>query len=404
MRIRFVAQPFEDGIDLRDFLRAVAGDPGLQTLRVVVAWAKRSGLARAADDLRAVRDRGGTIFAIVGVSEGGATHQGLQALIDQCDEARVFHDRGRTFHPKVYLADGPDHALLLVGSHNLTAGGLAWNYEAGLWCELDLSADPDAQVRQDVVDYFNRLRNDAEVCLPLNGPSLTAILADNSLIIQDEDVRRSAATDEPDAPEDSDSTEVNAEEPPQRVFGRSTIRKRQAPILRRSTPWGPLRRRPAPVTGAVPGSRPTITVARRWFKRMDGTAAQQPPGGNTNPTGNLRLSQEDFSIDHTTYFSRVFFGGLDWRAAARTPDMEEVRLSFDTVVAGDYLGAVNLRVSHLPSRISNQGNVPTVLHWGDLGGRLRANNYVGLFVTLERGCNDEFQLTIAPQPTGEFWY
>lgn len=138
MDVRFVAQPFDDGTDLRDFLHAVATGPDVVTLRIVVAWAKRSGLRRAADDLKSIRDRGGKVLAIVGVSEGGATEQGLSALMLQTDESHVFHDAGRTFHPKVYLADADQRALLLVGSNNFTAGGLAWNYEAGLWCELVL--------------------------------------------------------------------------------------------------------------------------------------------------------------------------------------------------------------------------------------------------------------------------
>jgi hypothetical protein len=126
VHVRFVSQPFHGGTDLRDFLQAVAAQPGIRTLRMVVAWAKRSGLARAADELNAIRASGGMVIAIVGVSEGGATEQGLRMLIEHTDEAYVFHDRKRTFHPKVYLAESGDHAMLLAGSHNLTAGGLAW--------------------------------------------------------------------------------------------------------------------------------------------------------------------------------------------------------------------------------------------------------------------------------------
>jgi hypothetical protein len=158
------------------------------------------------------------------------------------------------------------------------------------------------------------------------------------------------------------------------------------------------------VTGAVVGNRTAMAVHKRWHKELDATAAQQPPSPNTNPTGNLRLSQESFSIDHTTYFRDVFFAGLGWTPHATTVGMEELWLRWEVTVAGDYLGAVNLRVSHLPSRVSGQGNVPTVLHWGDLGARMRANNYIGLTVTLERGARSKFHLTIADAETGPFKY
>jgi hypothetical protein len=403
VEVRFITQPFEGGTDLRDFLHAVAGDPGLGRLRIVVAWAKRSGLGRAATYLKAIRDRGGKVLAIVGVSEGGATKQGLRTLIELADEAHVFHDRGRTFHPKVYLADSDDHALLLVGSHNLTAGGLAWNYEAGLWCELNLSIEADRRVREEVVAFFDRLRADTDVCLPLDSPSLAAILADGSLLIKEE-ARSKPTVSDPDAPEDVDSTEIEVVQPSPQVFGKSQTKKRNVPRLPPKEPKKAPPRKPAPVIGSVPGIRPTISATKRWYKRMDGTAAQQPRGAGTNPTGNLRLSQEDFSIDHTTYFREVLLGGLDWRPAVRVAGMEELWVVMETVVAGDYLGPVNLRISHLPSRISNQGNVPTVLHWGDLGPRMRSNNYVGLYVTLERGAMDKFNLTISDHPTGPFQY
>lgn len=405
MAVRFISQPFEGGTDLRDFLHALASDQGVRTVRVVVAWAKRSGLIRAADDLRAIRDHGGAVLAIVGVSEGGATEQGLRALIELTDEAHVFHDFGRTFHPKVYLGEAGDHAMLLVGSHNLTAGGLAWNYEAGLLASLDLHADDDRQLRDDVVTYFERLRSDTDVCKRLDLASLEAMLADGSLIIQDESAQsRRTSMPERDAPEDTDSAEITEGQSAPKVFGKSRIKKRQAPAGPARRPHKAPPRRPAPISGAVPGSRGIMTISKRWFKLLESSDAQHPPGARTNPTGNLRLSQERFSIDHTTYFRRIFFGGLDWAPSVRIPGMEELWLPFQTVVAGDYLGDLMLRISHWPKRIEGQGNVPTVLHWGDLGARMRAINYVGQYVTIERDDNDAFGLTIAIQPAGDFLY
>ena len=404
MQIQFVAQPFEEGTDLRDFLHAVANDEGLNTLRVIVAWAKRSGLSRAALDLQAIHARGGKILTIAGLSEGGATEQGLRALLDLSDETYVFYDASRTFHPKVYLASGDSHALLLVGSHNLTAGGLAWNYEAGIWCELDLTFEPDKKILNDVVTYFNELIADTNVCVTLNSSSLAAMLADSSLLIQDEDSRSKPLSNQPDTPEETDSANGIQGDSATAVFGKSQQAKRKAPVPPPRTPAVAPPRKPAPIIGSVPGIRSPISIVKRWYKLLEATDAQQPPGANSNPTGNLRLSQEDFSIDHTTYFFKVFFGGLDWRPSARVTNMQEVWVPMQTEIVGDYLGEVMLRISHLPSRISGQGNVPTVLHWGDLSARMRGNNYVGKYVTLERGNENQFRLTIADQATGPFEY
>lgn len=406
MKVRFVTQPYDDGTDLRDFLNAVANDGDLDVLRVIVAWAKRSGLGRAVADLATIRTRGAKVLAIVGVSEGGATEQGLRDLLDQTDEARVFHDRERTFHPKVYLAESAAHALLLVGSHNLTAGGMAWNYEAGVWLELDRTDEQDEEVRDDVVAYFDRLRADDDVCVPLTSENLSKILADPALLIQDEDVTSSVRSSMSDAPADSDSIQTSsaaAEPGVPHVFGKSKEHKRTAPPIHRSPTKKPLPQ-VAPASAGVSAPSTPLTVVRRWFRTMDGTAAQHPPGPKSKRTGNLRLTQEAFAIDHKKYFRDVFFTGLDWRPQASKADTEETWVSMLTTIAGDHLGEVDIRISHALKRVSNQNNVPTVLHWGALGARLRQNNYVGLTVTLERGNDDRFALTIADGPTGTFAY
>ena len=406
MEVRFVTQPFDDGTDLRDFLHAVAQGDDLTTLRIVVAWAKRSGIHRAADDLKSVRARGGRVLAIVGVSEGGATQQGLEALIAETDEAHVFHDTGRTFHPKVYLADSGNRALLLVGSNNFTAGGLAWNYEAAIWCELDLGVPKERQVRDDVVAYFKRLRADTAVCVALGSPTLEKLLADGSLIIQNEDsIKRANKPPESDAPEDTDSDEVaDAEmEPAERIFGKSATPKRKAPSAPTRAPRKAPGPNPAPVSGAVDGDPIDLDVTRRWFKKLKGSDAQQTPVG-TKRTGALRLAQGDFAIDHTKYFREIFFGQLTWTPRARRAETEETWVAMQTIVDGDYLGDVNFRISHAPKRIAGQGNITTNLHWGDLSARMRENNYQNLFVSLEQGSGGRFALTIADQPTGDFIY
>jgi PLD-like domain len=397
-----VVQPFDDGTDLRDFFHAVASGTDFMTLRIVVAWAKRSGMRRAAGDLGAVRDRGGKVLAIVGVSEGGATEQGLNALLNQTDESHVFHDAGRTFHPKVYLAEADDRALLLVGSNNLTAGGLAWNYEAGLWCELDLGVEAERRVRDDVVAYFERLKADAAVCLPLDTTTLASMVADTGLIIQNEDSVRRAEKPEPDAPEDTDSNEPLDDEPVPHVFGKSSLPKRKAPAVVPLTPRKAPARKVVPPVGAVFGSPAEREIVKRWFKQMNRSDAQQRPNPNTNPTGVLRLSQEDFAIDHTRYFHEVFFAGSEWTPTARDASIDELWLPMQTVVDGEYLGDVNIRISYGAKRIADQGNVSTVLHWGDLALRMRENNYQGMYVTLERAVGSTFDLTISGAPTGDF--
>lgn len=409
--IRLVTQPFADGEDLRDFLDAVAASEDFTTLRVVVAWAKRSGLARIESGIKTLQARGGQLLVVFGISEGGGTRQGMEWLIALADEVHVFHDSGRTFHPKVYLASGERVARLFVGSQNLTLGGLAWNYEAAILCELDLAVQEDAALHQQGIDYFDRLRADEDICLELDDERLQALLADPALQIKDEDDRRTrnAARDAAEEVEDVDGPGDDMERAAAVIFGRSREPKRPVPPLAPRPPRSSSGATPGSLVGPGPSEGRSgslgVGIARRWFKRMDGTAAQKPPSPASNPTGNLRLSQEDFAIDHTRYFRQVFFGAEAWSPRASDSRFEDLTVPMKVVVDGADLGVIDMKVSHAEHRISGQGNVPTLLHWGTRVGQiLREGDYVGSTVTLEHLVSGEYLLTIGPDPVGPFLF
>ncbi len=343
---------------------------------------------------------------IVGVSEGGATQEGLTLARDLSDEAYVFHDPRRTFHPKVYLATGAQQHSLFVGSSNLTAGGLGWNYEGSLW--LDSTGDelegPFAEAR----DWIATLRAEPTVCRPLTEELIDDMMSSRDIFIASEGASRRVSTPEQPAPEDSDSVSSGSAKG---LFGVPTGLMRPLPALAAAFRKARSRARPsaakpvAPIAAAPQpvAQIPPAHVVRRWFKHMDSTAAQKPKTANSNPTGNLRLSQERFPFDHQTYFFTDFFGGLPWTPRAGRESEMEVIVSFETYVDGVSYGDLDLRLSHDPARASGQGNVTTLLHWGTVLSRLlREGNHVGDHVTLERLQPEGFRLIIAAQSTGDF--
>jgi hypothetical protein len=73
MRVSFVGQPFDEYGWTADWLNEALTHESAGMLQIAVAWAKRSGLLRLQDSLRTFRDHGGTVSAIIGIDEGGAT-------------------------------------------------------------------------------------------------------------------------------------------------------------------------------------------------------------------------------------------------------------------------------------------------------------------------------------------
>jgi HKD family nuclease len=154
-------QPFEDDFSLYSVLELALADGRFSSLTVVVAWAKESGLRRIRPLLSAFRNGGGTTRIILGIDKGGASVEGLRNAISDFDQATVLHDASGTFHPKLYIVDGETASVIVIGSSNLTRGGLFANYEAGVCLDLDLTQEADAQVRKTVTRYTQRLLEDS---------------------------------------------------------------------------------------------------------------------------------------------------------------------------------------------------------------------------------------------------
>ena len=113
--------------------------------RAAVAFVKRSGTRHVAPAL-ADFSRAGDVEIIAGIDHCGTSAEGLQDLLKAVSpkgRVIVFHNRlPFTFHPKVYLFKSSIGADVVIGSGNLTEGGLFTNYEAAVRLRLDL-ADPD---------------------------------------------------------------------------------------------------------------------------------------------------------------------------------------------------------------------------------------------------------------------
>jgi len=409
VQVQFLSQPFLDGDDLHSFVASVRADGSLTQLDVVVAWAKRSGLSRLSNDLAVIRGRASSTRLIVGIDEGGATRQGLELALDLFDQVYVFHDRnGRTFHPKLYLARGTDRARLLVGSHNLTAGGVYFNYEAGLDCHLELPTD--AALTDAVEAYIDRLISDAGLCKQLSKDVLLELVANSRYGLRDEDAARRPSSGHPedlDTEVDSDTSTGPVGAAPS-MFGASSEPKRSDPMPRSNRSPRSVASHPSPATltrarRAGRAGAGTPVVEKRWFKQLSPSDAQHPPKSNSKVTGALRLNQAGHPIDWRTYFRRDFFGDLNWHSeqSRNRKPLDYAMVPLRVEIGGGDVGEHVLRVDHAPHRESSQANVPTDIKWGPLMSALRAVDYSGSFVVVERLSDATFRLKITANDPGE---
>jgi HKD family nuclease len=104
-------------------------------LQCLVAFAKRSGLRRIFPALKEALSRGMTARFAIGlnfeITEPGALRD-LVRLSSKHDIKVYVCESEQTFHPKIYAFDHARGSTVIVGSANLTSGGLAQNHEASI--------------------------------------------------------------------------------------------------------------------------------------------------------------------------------------------------------------------------------------------------------------------------------
>ena len=142
--MEFIHQPAPAN-RLGDYLKANLSTSGPWTqFRAAVAFTKHSGTKHIAPSLSAFA-KVNPVEIIVGIDHRGTSLEGLSDLVEAVGSRGrliVFHNRlPFTFHPKIYLFKSATAAEAILGSGNLTEGGLFTNYEAAFRLSFDLT-DP----------------------------------------------------------------------------------------------------------------------------------------------------------------------------------------------------------------------------------------------------------------------
>lgn len=169
-----------------DFLISGLQDPKWTEFRAAVAFVKRSGTQFIAPYLSNFAKRPGSVVNIsIGVNFGGSSLEGVKQLVDAVagmGKLWVYRNASNTFHPKVFLFRNATTADFVVGSGNLTKGGLFENSEAFVRNVLDLTDAVDAALFTSVEAMLDRWAiSTPNVCLPLDHSVLSLLHASGDL-------------------------------------------------------------------------------------------------------------------------------------------------------------------------------------------------------------------------------
>ena len=179
--MRLISQPF-DG-QLGEIIRENLGSGEFDQLNVVVAFAKNSGVLRLREAFEDFRANGGKINLYVGIDMNVTSYEALANLLPVSNALRVVHDEnGQTFHTKLFNFVGQDRSVLIVGSNNLTGGGLWTSYESSIQLDLDLKNPKHAQMQGSVEKYLQTLSSLGQIVNLVEDKSFLEALLLNSYV------------------------------------------------------------------------------------------------------------------------------------------------------------------------------------------------------------------------------
>jgi len=132
-----------------------------QDIRIAVAFASRDGLVLLSKAIDAALAAGAHLEFLVGLDLASTEPDALRIMYDWsqangnaalCCHASV--TRGAIYHPKMYIFETQDTVAGVIGSSNLTNGGLRRNMEANLLLECT----PRDEVASDIYEAYSRLK------------------------------------------------------------------------------------------------------------------------------------------------------------------------------------------------------------------------------------------------------
>lgn len=359
--------------------------PDIERVILSVAFVSESGVEQIEAGLRA---QSAKVIIFAGIRNDITSHQGLARLFHIGGKLYTVDTGSRTviFHPKLYLARGKTTARLVIGSANLTLGGLNNNIEAGMMLDFDMTDKTDKAVVEEIQAQLE--------ALPTDYPS--HVVKVGAMVVLDKMLDSGRLVDEMAIPPPRPTTaakgtgtsdtvpRIKLKVPPLRralAKARATPKKSKAPKAAKLAKAGVPE--PKPVLATV-GVEFELVWESKPLTRRDLTI---PDAAGTNPTGSVNLDKGLLpkAVDHRHYFRDDVFPSLTW--ASRKKTVDEAFAKFQLVLKGISYGEFDLAIHHTNSTTSaayKQRNAMTRLSWGPMRDYIARPDLIGRSLALYR--------------------
>lgn len=365
-------------------------DKDFHTFTGISAFASQAGIRGLSKHIKTAKKHLNIITIVTGVDQKGTSMEALEELLALGIDAYVYYQPSITiFHPKIYLFEGDDKSELIIGSSNLTSQGLFTNVETSLLVSIVNSVEADRKIIEQLKDYFKGIFDFTDPNLKKINKKIIADLVKAKVVPTE--AERKAAYDKAENAERKETEIIIS-----KIFPKRAIAK--IPNEFRGT------RKPTTKTSAFTAAFSGSASAKGrlvWTRKKLPSSSVQGGVSGTNPTGGLRLVQDDFisgasKIDQTSYFKNLF-SKYAWKQVRTTPYVEAAKVPFDVTIKGIYYGKFDLEVRHKPSGEAGQHNYTTSISWGTVGNIISKAKLTGSRLDLyaPKGKGKPFQIVIS---------
>lgn len=333
----------------------------LESVKISVAFLNKRGVYQLRDSLEKCATKA-TVFA--GIRNGITSAQGLNEIIDiGCTLYAVdTGSRSTLFHPKVYLASSLNTARMLIGSANMTVGGLQSNIEASIQMHLDLTNEADKGLVDDMETKLTlMLENFPDHIIHVQNHEKVVELFETGRVVDESIVVAPAPR--------SASSKREADSVPKIKLNTATIKKIKVESQEVKTPTTGAT---APTSAKPVAPHSSEKLELLWESNpLTRRYLDIPTGSNTHATGSMLFTKGAMDdIDQRHYFRDEVFGNLNWQndTSPQKAHMERAEAQFQIVIRGVDYSIHTLRLSHnsrTDTKSYQQNNSMTQLHWGE---------------------------------------
>lgn len=338
-----------------EFIRTLLQLPEPTQIVVSVAFARTTGLEAIQKNIKPLAKR--TKF-FVGIRNDITSIQAIKQLLALKLDLYAVDTGSRhvIFHPKLYLSANASHAIVIVGSANMTFNGLHNNIEVSTRMALDFDQNSSDKTFVDtVITAFDTMlaAHPKHVFKIKDEKHATQLfeegrLADETFVV---------------APTSGSSVRKGERDDlaPMKLV---RVKRPHAPKAKAApAKAAPAKAAPAPAK-PIKGTKYLVWASKPLSERD----LSIPKGKNTNPTGSMGFKKGLYDeIDQRHYFYNDVFNNLSWKSDAPGSTKLRATASFELVIKNINYGFFDLSVAHSTDTTSasyKQSNFMTQLHWG----------------------------------------